>query len=171
MRRCRHRFGTAGTGAKATAPPLAPLGTASPKRQKSFVFNTVPVPLRTIRKRANSLKYQHYHRHRPIEKVHTLSRACALLPLHAGERRRTQVGVGVSRKRRCRTARAFRRLWLAVEVDEKSAAVPGAHALAFHGIAQGLASLHDENFWLLRVKLRRTMLHTVLSVMLWMEQG
>jgi hypothetical protein len=44
------------------------------------------VPLRIIRKKAKSLKYRHYHRHHPIEKVHTLSRACALLPLHAGER-------------------------------------------------------------------------------------
>jgi hypothetical protein len=33
--------------------------------------------------------------------------------------------------------------------------------LAFYGIAQGLAGLYDQNLWLLRVKLRRTTLHTV----------
>jgi hypothetical protein len=65
-----------------------------------------------------------------------------------------------SGKRRVRTARGLPRLWLAVEIDEKSAAVPCAHALAFHGIVQGLAGLYDQNLWLLRVKLRRT-LHTV----------
>jgi hypothetical protein len=161
--------GGAGTGAKATAPPWHRSAPPSQKRHKSFVFKAVPVPLRTICKRAKLLKYQRYHRHRPIEKVHTLSRACARLPLHVGERggeRHTHVELnflvgGDSGKRWCRTGRGFRRLWLAVEIDEESAAVPGAHALAFHGIAQGLASLYDENLWLLRVKLGRTSLHAM----------
>ena len=149
----------------------------TPKWQESFISNAVPVPLRTTRNEAKPLKYQRYHRHRPIEQVHTLPRACALLPLHAGDgeratNSRTQFSLSRcdSHKRRCWTARGFRRLWLAVEIDEESAAVPGTHALAFHGIAQGLASLYDENLWLLRVQLRRTTLHTVLSLISWMEQ-
>src|SRR5262245_29573630 len=78
---------------------------------------------------------------------------------------------GDSGKRRRRTAHGFQRFWLAVEVDEESATVPGAHALTFHGIAQSLASLDDQNLWLLRVKLWRSTLHTVLCLMLLMEHG
>src|SRR5262245_5508860 len=99
---------------------------SSQKGHKSFVFNVVPVPLRTISNKAKSLKCQRYHRYRPIEKVHTLLRACALVPLHAGGRLGERAAPvdsilsdGDSGKRRRRTAHGFQRFWLAVEVDEE----------------------------------------------------
>ena len=66
-----------------------------PKKTESPLFSSrYRCHCELLAKMAKSLKYQRYRRHRPIEKVHTLSRACALLPLHAeagGKKRRHHV--------------------------------------------------------------------------------
>jgi hypothetical protein len=55
-----------------------------PKKGKSLLISMrYRCRCESFAKTAKLLKYQRYRRHRPIEKVHTLSRACALLPLHA----------------------------------------------------------------------------------------